>query len=510
MCADHDGSAEDNPPVPNGVCRAPLTTSSPNGPSLLSPATRAVATSSTAPRRKPTTLKAFSPNQVPDSILNDPKLLEALRVLPSNYNFEIPKTIWRIRRCNAKRVALQFPEGLLMFACTIADILEKFCAPALEDVVIMGDATYGSCCVDDYTARALMCDLLVHYGHSCLIPLQVTNSTSNSDAKPLQTLYVFVDISINVQHFVDSVKLTFDDFENTKLALVGTIQFSSSLRASAQLLNQVYKTPVWIPQKKPLSPGEILGCTSPVLPARPNASIKSSCGAQKACSADLGSDGHLCTCGQSTSNERHYSCSSPDSAFDAIVYLGDGRFHLESMMLSNPNVPAYRYDPYSKVFTIEKYNYPKTLELRLHSVNLAKTTLSQNRNAGPLRTPFKQAHFAKVAIILGTLGRQGNIALLERLEEMLCEKGIAYVVVLLSEVLPAKLELFDRSIEAWIQIACPRLSIDWGSSFKAPLLNPYEAMVAFGNQPWKDTYPMDYYSKDGGSWSVYYSPGSKK
>jgi diphthamide biosynthesis enzyme Dph1/Dph2-like protein len=36
--------------------------------------------------------------------------------------------------------------------------------------VIMGDVTYGACCVDDYTAVALGCDMLVHYGHSCLGP----------------------------------------------------------------------------------------------------------------------------------------------------------------------------------------------------------------------------------------------------------------------------------------------------------------------------------------------------
>ena len=36
------------------------------------------------------------------------------------------------------------------------------------DTVIMGDVTYGACCVDDFTARALGCDLMVHYGHSCL------------------------------------------------------------------------------------------------------------------------------------------------------------------------------------------------------------------------------------------------------------------------------------------------------------------------------------------------------
>ena len=42
------------------------------------------------------------------------------------------------------------------------------------DTVIMGDVTYGACCVDDFTARALGCDLMVHYGHSCLGESAVT------------------------------------------------------------------------------------------------------------------------------------------------------------------------------------------------------------------------------------------------------------------------------------------------------------------------------------------------
>lgn len=36
------------------------------------------------------------------------------------------------------------------------------------EVMVMGDVTYGACCVDDFTARALGVDFLVHYGHSCL------------------------------------------------------------------------------------------------------------------------------------------------------------------------------------------------------------------------------------------------------------------------------------------------------------------------------------------------------
>jgi 2-(3-amino-3-carboxypropyl)histidine synthase len=52
-----------------------------------------------------------------------------------------------------------------MFSCIISDILEQFLG---IDTLILGDVTYGACCVDDYTAKALGCDFMVHYGHSCL------------------------------------------------------------------------------------------------------------------------------------------------------------------------------------------------------------------------------------------------------------------------------------------------------------------------------------------------------
>lgn len=124
-------------------------------------------------------------NQIPAEILQDAQLNAAIKALPSNYSFEIHKTIHHVRKNNSKMVALQMPEGLQMFACTIADIIER-CAGDLHQflslyamflpyvrftsalTVIMGDVTYGACCIDDYTAVALGCDMLVHYGHSCL------------------------------------------------------------------------------------------------------------------------------------------------------------------------------------------------------------------------------------------------------------------------------------------------------------------------------------------------------
>ena len=41
-------------------------------------------------------------------------------------SLQIHKTIWRIKQKGAKRVAVQFPEGLLMYACVIAEILERY------------------------------------------------------------------------------------------------------------------------------------------------------------------------------------------------------------------------------------------------------------------------------------------------------------------------------------------------------------------------------------------------
>ncbi|XP_053562194.1 2-(3-amino-3-carboxypropyl)histidine synthase subunit 1 [Bombina bombina] len=361
-------------------------------------------------------------NQIPDEISQNTLLLDAMSALPPNYNFEIPKTIWRIQQASAKRVALQMPEGLLMFACTIADIIERFTS---AETVVMGDVTYGACCVDDYTARALGADFLVHYGHSCLIPIDTTQG--------IKMLYVFVDIKIDTSHFVDTIRFNFSS--GTSLAFVSTIQFVSALQAAAQALRSEYQ--VTVPQCKPLSPGEILGCTSPRL----------------------------------------------DKSVNAVVYLGDGRFHLESVMIHNPETKAFRYDPYSKVFSREYYEHSIMLKNRSDAISAA-------------------ANAKTWGLILGTLGRQGSPKILEHLESRLQALGCCYVRLLLSEIFPNKLKLFPE-VEAWVQVACPRLSIDWGTAFSKPLLTPYEASVALRDAEWQNIYPMDFYaSQSSGPWTV--------
>lgn len=100
--------------------------------------------------------------------------------------------------------------------------------------------------MDDYTTRALDADFLIHYGHSCLIPVDQTIG--------IKVLYVFVNIRIDISHCVDCLKVTLPI--TTKIALVSTIQFATTVQAAAaELRREGYE--VSVPQSKPLSPGEV-------------------------------------------------------------------------------------------------------------------------------------------------------------------------------------------------------------------------------------------------------------
>ena len=244
----------------------------------------------------------------------DPVLLQKVveeSGLPKAYSFEIDKTVQRIASLKASHVALQMPEGLLLYATVLADALKRL-APSLQDVSILGDVTYGACCVGDLDAQALGCQLLVHYGHSCLVPIQHT---------VIPCLYVFVEIQMDIPHSVDCLDTTLQQqgFRGEKephIYILGTVQFRHALvEAKEMLMTQKNYKHVSIPQAKPLSPGEVLGCTSPKL-------------------------------------HQH------ETEHAVVCFVADGRFHLESTLISNPHITKfYRYDPYGKYLTEESYDH---------------------------------------------------------------------------------------------------------------------------------------------------------
>ena len=129
---------------------------------------------------------------------------------------------------------------------------------------------------------------------------------------------MFVTIGIDLAHLVGCITLTFPE-KLTRLTLMGTIQFTPTILKAGQLLRKMGYQSIMLPQAKPLSKTEVLGCTSPVL-----------------------SEGNT----------------------DAFVFVADGRFHLESAMIHNPEVAAYQYNPYTKIMTRERYETPRMLQQR--------------------------------------------------------------------------------------------------------------------------------------------------
>merc|ERR1711971_438288 len=105
------------------------------------------------------------------------------------------------------------------------------------------------------------------------------------------------------------------------MVIAGTIQFVSILQSiKSQLVTQhgYDDANIIIPQAKPLSPAEVLGCTSPDLTEKYGDNI------------------------------------------DACLFISDGRFHLESIMIANPQIAErdgfFRYNPYDNKITKEQYN----------------------------------------------------------------------------------------------------------------------------------------------------------
>ena len=209
--------------------------------------------------------------------------------------------------------------------------------------------------------------------------------------------------------------------EPTRLALVSTIQFVAALQQLKDELNVEHsgapplslvesgtpddegsKKPVtdvpvpklWtgryeatIPRSKPLSPGEILGCTAPRL------------GDVNALMWD-----HL---------PLPFPLSiSPLIKYASNRYLGDGRFHLEAIMIANPSVPAFRYDPYSKKLTRERYNHKEMRTARSDAVTAARRSIDDIvHKASAVDTSASEA--SAWGVVLGTLGRQGNFKQLQ-------------------------------------------------------------------------------------------------
>jgi 2-(3-amino-3-carboxypropyl)histidine synthase len=158
------------------------------------------------------------------------------------------------------------------------------------------------------------------------------------------------------------------------------------------------------------------------------------------------------------------NASAVAEAVDAFLFLGGGKFHAIGVALATLK-PVVVADPYEK---------------RAFSVDEDAARLIRRRWAG-----IREAEQAReVGILIGLKMGQKRLDLALKLNRLLRRR---YQVVLLAlrEVTPAALMQFP-SIDAFVNTACPRISLDDSERFSKPLLTPRETMVVLGELEWEE------------------------
>ena len=150
---------------------------------------------------------------------------------------------------------------------------------------------------------------------------------------------------------------------------------------------------------------------------------------------------------------------------EAYIFVGGGRFHAIGVALATEK-PTIIADPYEQVA------YPiQDLVRRIIMQRWASITEA------------KQAKKFGVLISL----KSGQMRLKEgmNIKEKLEKNGLIATLLALKEVTPSALMQFP-GIDAFVNTACPRISLDDAPNFGKPLLSLNETLVMLGEMKWEN------------------------
>ncbi|XP_053678518.1 2-(3-amino-3-carboxypropyl)histidine synthase subunit 2 [Anopheles nili] len=104
-----------------------------------------------------------------------------------------------IEKSHLKRIALQFPDNLLRYSVQMVTEVQTLLTEDVS-IFVLGDTSYGSCCVDEIAASHATADGIIHFGHACL-----------SKVAKIPVLYIFLNLTLNQDHLLDALSKTFPD-----------------------------------------------------------------------------------------------------------------------------------------------------------------------------------------------------------------------------------------------------------------------------------------------------------
>jgi len=160
---------------------------------------------------------------------------------------------------------------------------------------------------------------------------------------------------------------------------------------------------------------------------------------------------------------------------EAFLFLGGGRFHALGLALATGK-PVVVANPYEgRAYPIREEEVQKVIRQRWMSI-------SQAKEAGSF------------GVIVGLKSGQTALNSAIKIKRHLEEAGKRAVLLAMREITSEALQEFP-SIEAFVNTACPRVSLDEASIFRRPVLTVEEALVMLGKTSWEELLKGGWFKK---------------
>jgi len=150
---------------------------------------------------------------------------------------------------------------------------------------------------------------------------------------------------------------------------------------------------------------------------------------------------------------------------DAFLFVGGGKFHALGVALatSKPTVVA---DPYDKTAYSVDGEAQKILKQRWASIEEA-------------------GHAKTFGVLISLKPGQKHIDEAVKIKDAVEKMGKTACLFAIREILPEALMEFP-TVDAYVNTACPRISLDDASKFRKPVLTVNEFMVVSGESSWEN------------------------
>ncbi|XP_041924737.1 2-(3-amino-3-carboxypropyl)histidine synthase subunit 2 [Alosa sapidissima] len=354
--------------------------------------------------------------------------------------YQIKETCHFINDNQFKKVALQFPDDLLVDSIPISAEIEN---NSEAKTYILGDTSYGSCCVDEVAAEHIGADCIVHYGRTCLSP-----------SKRLPLMYVFGRQPIDPQQCALSFKELYPDSQSHVVILYDVI-YSHAIDALVKLLKETYPN--------------IVASTLVMDHCQSHEQAQGSPSESDCNGPAPGTDSKVVQ-----KFGRRFCLEEGVRVEDyCMFYVGQEGATLTNFIMTWNRCPFSSFDPETSIGRAESVNVNKALMKRYYAIERAK-------DAGV------------VGILVGTLGVASYLAIIDRLKESIRRAGKKSYMFAMGKLNVAKLANF-LEIDIYVLVACPENSLLDSSEFYRPVVTPFEMeMACNSNREWTGEYFTDF------------------